>query len=155
MKIKKILPLIIGGIVISFGIAYGFTTDQSQFFRYFVLSMIGLSGAYFWFNQKQTKDEKFLILENLLQEADDKMVEMENAIFEYQEILNEITTSFPCNCGENNFEGIFVPNEEHYVECDNCKSKYKISMNINSVQISEAIQDLNIDKLIKEKIKTI
>lgn len=149
-KIRKYGMVIFGGIIISSGLAYGFAKNESELFRYFVLSSIVLSGGYLWLTRQQRVDERVLTLDKMLQEADANMVEMEDVIQHYGEMLNSVEVSFPCDCGQNVFEGIFVPNEAHYVECDKCKCKFRITMDLNSVLISEPLEDLNIDKLIKD-----
>lgn len=154
-EIEKYWKIIVGGVVISSGIAFGFAKEEYDFPRYFVLSAIALSGAYWWITRQQRVDERVVTLEKMLQEADGNMVEMENVIGHYEEMLSSVEVSFPCDCGQNSFEGIFIPNESHYVECDKCKCKYRITLDLNSVLISEPIEDLDINKLITQKEKEI
>jgi Zn finger protein HypA/HybF involved in hydrogenase expression len=86
----------------------------------------------------------------MLEEADGVMVEQETVIKNYEEMLEEASVKFPCNCGNNMFDGIFKPMEETVVECDYCKSKYAITLKLDTVLITEPLEDLNIDNLIRK-----
>ena len=157
------------GIVISLGIAFGLSKEWMEFFRYFVLSGICLSGVLYWLSSrkktdervaelesllgKKQTDERVEILENMLKESDDVIGEQESVLKHYEELLEEATVRFPCNCGKNVFEGIFKPGEVVEVECESCNSKYAVQLKLDSVLIAEPIEDLNIDKLIKDNVE--
>ena len=167
-KIKRIGLQILGGIGISLGLAFGLTTNEMDFLRYFVLSMIGCGVGMFWWDNRKQKDDRVADLENqlekkqtdervvqlekMLQEADGVMVEQEEVIKNYESMLEEASVRFPCNCGQNMFEGIFKPEVEYEVDCDACNNKYAITLKLDSVLITEPIEDLNINKLIETKI---
>jgi hypothetical protein len=167
-KIEKIGLQILGGITISLGLAFGLTTNEMDFLRYFVLSMIGCGVGMFWWNNRKQKDDRVIELENqlekkqtderviqlekMLQEADGVMVEQEEVIKNYESMLEEASVRFPCNCGQNMFEGIFKPEEEYEVKCDACNNTYSVTLKLDTVLITEPIEDLNIDKLIKTKL---
>ena len=167
-KIKRIGLQILGGIGISLGLAFGLTTNEMDFLRYFVLSMIGCGVGMFWWDNRKQKDDRVADLENqlekkqtdervvqlekMLQEADGVMVEQEEVIKNYETMLEEASVRFPCNCGQNMFEGIFKPEVEYEVDCDACNNKYAITLKLDSVLITEPIEDLNINKLIETKI---
>lgn len=167
-KIKRIGLQILGGIGISLGLAFGLTTNEMDFLRYFVLSMIGCGVGMFWWDnhkqkddrvadlenqlEKKQTDERVVQLEKMLQEADGVMVEQEEVVKNYESMLEEASVRFPCNCGQNMFEGIFKPEVEYEVDCDACKNKYAITLKLDSVLITEPIEELNIDDLIKKKL---
>jgi len=167
-KIKRIGLQILGGVSISLGLAFGLTTNEMDFQRYFVLSMIGCAVGIFWWDNRKQKDdrvveletqlekkqtdERVVQLEKMLGEADGVMVEQEEVIKNYESMLEEASVRFPCNCGQNMFEGIFKPEVEYEVDCDACKNKYAITLKLDSVLITEPIEDLNINKLIETKI---
>lgn len=158
---------ILGGIGISLGLAFGLTTNEMDFLRYFVLSMIGCGVGVFWWDNRKQKDnrvadlenqlekkqtdERVVALEKMLQEADGVMVEQEEVIKNYESMLEEASVRFPCNCGQNMFEGIFKPEVEYEVDCDACNNKYAITLKLDSILITEPIGDLNIDNLIRTK----
>ena len=167
-KTKRIGLQILGGICISIGLAFGLTTNEMDFLRYFVLSMIGCAVGMFWWDNRKQKDdrvadlenqlekkqtdERVIALEKMLQEADGVMVEQEDVIKNYESMLDEATVRFPCNCGQNMFEGIFKPEEEYEVKCDACNNTYSVTLKLDTVLITEPIEDLNIDNLIRTKI---
>lgn len=167
-KTKRIGLQILGGIGISLGLAFGLTTNEMDFLRYFVLSMIGCGVGMFWWDNRKQKDDRVADLENqlekkqidervvqlekMLQEADGVMVEQEEVIKNYESMLEESSVRFPCNCGQNMFEGVFKPEVEYEVDCDACENKYAITLKLDSILITEPIEDLNIDNLIRTKI---
>jgi hypothetical protein len=99
---------------------------------------------------KKKVDERVETLENMLQESDTVITEQEEVIKNYEELLDEASVKFPCNCGNNMFDGIFKPMEEFVVECDYCKNKYSVTLKLDTILITEPIEELNIDKLINE-----
>lgn len=166
MDLKKILSIIGGGVLLSSGLAYSFSNDLDEFSKYFVLGVMGYSAGVVYFSNKKKKDDKMVeleallekketddrvvTLEKMLQEADGVMVEQEDVIKNYEMMLDEASVQFPCNCGQNMFDGIFKPEQEFVVECDHCRSKYAITLKLDSVLITEPIEDLNIDNLIRK-----
>jgi hypothetical protein len=167
-KIKRMGLQIFGGVIISLGFAFGLTTNEMDFLRYFVLSMIGFMVGMFLLDNRNKKndrvvelenqlgkkqtDERVVELENMLQEADGVMVEQEEVIKNYEIMLEEASVRFPCTCGQNMFDGIFKPEVEYEVDCDACENKYAITLKLDSVLITEPIEELNIDKLIRKKL---
>jgi hypothetical protein len=159
------LPWIIGGLLVSSGIAYGFAANSQEFFRYLVLALIGFSGLSYWLYQKQQTndrvaelegllekkktDERVEVLEKMLEESDQHISNQEDVIKNYETMLEEASVKFPCNCGQNMFDGIFKPEEEVVVECDYCKAKYSITLKLDKVLITET-EDLTIEQIIKE-----
>lgn len=163
---KEAIKKILLGVVVSIAIAYGVSNDLTTFSKTFVMSGLGYAAINYWLeNRKGTDkrveqlegllnkkeiDERVEILENMLQESDTLIVEQEEVIKNYEGLLDEASVKFPCNCGNNMFDGIFKPMEEFVVECDYCKNKYAIKLKLDSVLITEPLEDLNIDKLIKQ-----
>jgi hypothetical protein len=163
---KEVIKKTLLGAVVSIAIAYGVSNDLRQFSKTFVMSGLGCASVAYWFenrkktdkrveelegllNKKQT-DERVTVLENMLEESDNVIAEQEDVIKNYEGVLDEASVKFPCNCGNNMFDGIFKPLEEFVVECDHCNNKYAITLKLESVLLTEPLEDLNIDKLIKQ-----
>jgi hypothetical protein len=154
------------GVVASSAIAYGLSDNLESFSKTFVMAGLGYGAIYYWSQNKKTNDkrveeleellgkkkvdERVETLENMLQESDLVITEQEEVIKNYEELLDEASVKFPCNCGNNMFDGIFKPMEEFVVECDYCKNKYSVTLKLDTILITEPIEELNIDKLIKE-----
>lgn len=167
-KIVKMLGIFLIGVLLSSGISYGLVGTEDEFLRYFVLIFISYNIVVYYLGRKESEntrlneleellekknvDERVITLEKILQESDEVMTEQEIVIKNYEEMLDEASVKFPCNCGQNMFDGIFKPQEEFLVECDFCKNKYAIMLKLETVLITEPIEDLNIDKLIKQNI---
>ncbi len=154
------------GAVVSSAIAYGLSDNLENFSKSFVLAGLGYGAIYYWTqNRKQNDkrveeleellgkkqvDERVATLENMLQESDTVITEQEEVIKTYENLLDDASVKFPCNCGQNMFDGIFKPMEEFVVECDYCNNKYSVTLKLDTVLLTEPIEDLNIDKLIKQ-----
>jgi hypothetical protein len=165
----KIEKVVLVGIVICAALAFGLSSGIIEFLRYFVLSGVAYSALVYYNNQRKNKDkrveelenlleqkkidERVVILEKMLEESDGVILEQEEVIKNYEELLDTASIKFPCNCGNNMFDGIFKPLEEVVVQCDYCDAKYALTLKLDSVLITEPIEDLNIDELIKNKEK--
>lgn len=88
------------------------------------------------------KNEIIKDLGQLLEEQDLKIEEQDKVIEEYNKIFDSQLVELPCVCGGNTFSGLFSPKEENKVECEKCKNKYRVTIDYNSVLISEPM-DLN------------
>lgn len=157
---------IILGILVSIGIGYSVSSSGEDFIKKSIISSIGYFFGYYYFFNKKNKDERIQlleeqleqkkvderveVLENMLQESDNVITSQEDVIKYYEELLDEAAVRFPCNCGKNTFEGIFKPMGSYVVECESCKNKYNIDLKLETALITEPIEDLNIDKLIRE-----
>jgi hypothetical protein len=164
MKYRKQILL---GVLVSSAIAYGLSNNLQEFSQRFVLAALGYAVVTYWVDNRTSKDkrveeletllgkkqidERVETLENMLQESDAVIVEQEEVIRTYESLLDDASVKFPCNCGQNMFDGIFKPMEEFVVECDYCNNKYGVTLKLDTVLITEPIEDLNIDKLIKQK----
>lgn len=166
---KKQTKQILVGILVSSGMAYGLSNDLLSFSKHFVLSGLICAGATYWFSQKQDKDarveeleallgvkktdERIESLEQMILESDGVISEQEEVIKTYESLLDDASVKFPCNCGNNMFDGIFKPSEEFVVECDYCNNKYAVTLKLETVLLTEPIEELNIDQMIKKNIK--
>jgi hypothetical protein len=149
---KEKIKLIITGVVLALGISVGFYPEFNAFFRYFILSIIGIGSLYWWLTRKKREDDRVIILEKMLEDADHGMAEMEEVIQHYEGLLDTMSIKLPCICGGNTFEGLFPAGQENMVECQKCGSKYKVLVSFDSVLISEPLEDLNINKLIENNL---
>jgi len=154
------------GLAVSVGIGYSISSGGEDFIKKSIISAIGYSFGYFYFLNKKNKDAKIQsleelleekkvdqrveVLENMLQESDDVISNQEEVLRHYENLLDDAAVRFSCNCGKNTFEGIFKPAGSYIVECEFCKNKYNIDLKLETALITEPIEDLNIDKLIRE-----
>jgi hypothetical protein len=166
MTINTLIKHIILGAAISTGIGYSISSGGEDFIKKSIISGIGYFFGYCYFSNKKNKDEKIQsleelleqkkadqrveILETMLQESDTVIANQEEVLKHYEDLLDDAVVRFPCNCGKNMFEGIFKPKGSYVVECEFCKNKYNIDLKLETALITEPIEDLNIDKLIRE-----
>jgi hypothetical protein len=111
-----------------------------------------LSFLYFNFLGDKRTPEDFAELESLLKEADSVMAEQEEVIFQYEGLLDSLSTSLPCNCGSNMIEGLFKPGVENFVKCEKCQSEYKVMVSFDSILTTEPMDIDNSEKEIRNKL---
>jgi len=166
MMSKTHIKHIILGLTVSIGIGYSISSSDEDFVKKSIISAIGYFFGYRYFINKKNidaeveslkelleekkVDQRVEILENMLGESDNIISNQEEVIKYYEDLLDDATVRFPCNCGVNTFEGIFKPTGSYIVECEFCKNKYNIDLKLETALITEPIEDLNIDKLIRE-----
>ncbi len=157
------------GVMVSSAIAYGLSNNLQEFSQRFVLAALGYTAISYWIENrtqndkrveeleellgKKQVDERVATLENMLQESDAVITEQEEVIKTYESLLDDASVKFPCNCGQNMFDGIFKPMEEFVVECDHCNNKYSVTLKLDTVLITEPLEDLDTDKLIRKNIE--
>lgn len=88
------------------------------------------------------------------QDLIDLISEKDEVIQEYEKLLDEQLVSIPCNCGNELFLGILLPNSENLTECKHCKEKYKIFISYDSVLVAEPADNNTIfENLINKKLE--
>jgi hypothetical protein len=126
---QYIILLLLASTAISYGVS-----DFIDFFKalclLFPLTAIGM---YYLFG-KTTKE---LETEQIVQSLDQIIGEQAQVIEDYEQIFESQLVELPCVCGGNTFQGLFSPKLENVVECEKCKNKYRVSVNYDSVLISE------------------
>lgn len=143
---KRILGV---GAIVS-GISYGLS-DLMSFPRLFFL-LVSLYLVYSFIVANNTKTDKTIQereeeitkkYEEYVSVCEKTIDEQFNTIKNYEEIFDLQVSSIPCNCGNNTFEGIFIPNDENICECEKCKGVYRVSVNFDVVLISTPMDSSN------------
>lgn len=80
--------------------------------------------------------------------------EVESVLKDYEGIYDQQLWEIPCNCGENTFVGLFSPYAENIVGCEKCKNKYRITLNYESVLLSEPLDNDSIFNSLKTKLES-
>lgn len=81
-----------------------------------------------------------------------KLEETIQILDDYEEIFDSQVVNIPCICGDNMFSGILSPNIENEVRCEKCQNLFKISINYDTVLVSEPMIDTTV---VTEKIKNV
>lgn len=138
-KIKTFLPYFITTIGVAIT-SIGFPADPVKVFCSLWPCAIGI--AYFLFKKNEVKDPEDDMKLELIEKMDNIIQEQDVVLKNYEDIFDSQLVKLPCLCGGNTFEGLFSPNTENIVECEKCKNKYKVTVDYQSVLISEPL-DLN------------
>lgn len=123
----------------------------------FTLSLVILTSLNHIRISKQGPDEEseaiITDLERLLAEQQEVLEQRDEILDEYEKIFDAQLVKLPCVCGGNTFEGLFSPNLDNVVECENCKNKYRVTIDYNSVLLSEPMDGTpqNFEQLIAEQ----
>lgn len=140
------LTVILAGIV---ALSYGLSSYVE--FTKGICILIPIVSAVFYFvvyNHENKNDISTISdLSNLLETQD-------AVIAEYETIFDSQMVELPCVCGGNTYEGLFSPKMENIVECDNCKNKFRITIDYNTTLISEPL-DINLNQRFDDLVKEI
>ena len=143
---------LIFSIAFSYGLSFSSIPFQSTFFILFSLIFL-LIGLHFIVNSTK-KLQKNNISTQDTQDLLDLITEKDEVIQEYEKLLDEQFVSIPCNCGNELFQGILLPNSENLTECKHCKEKYKIFISYDSILVAQPIDNNTIfENLINKKLE--
>lgn len=136
---KENLWFVVVGLLIILQLSYAFS-DFFNFWKIVNILLPVFGGILCWRYDSSTK----VVQDN--PEKDKAFQEMEGIVAEQTEILEEYERIFdsqlvelPCVCGGNTFKGLFSPNVENVVTCEKCKNKYRVTVNYESVLITEPL----------------
>ena len=75
--------------------------------------------------------------DKVIAEHEEILNQQNEVIQEYEGIFDSMLVKLPCICGGNTFEGLFPPDSDNEVVCENCKNKYRVTIQYDMVLISE------------------
>ena len=145
--LKKNWAGIVAAIAISNAVAYG-VSDFMDYGKALALCISFASVAIHFINKTGDNPK----VEQIIAELDGIIGEQTQVIDEYEKIFDSQLVELPCVCGGNTFQGLFSPKTENVVECEKCKNKYRVTVNYDSVMISEP---LNVEQTFDELVGTI
>lgn len=139
--------MLIVGILSVFSISFAWA-DTISFGKIFsiLVSIFGfvLSYLYKTTNNNDAASIQIKQLETALEEQD-------RVLKEYEQIFDSQLVELPCVCGGNTFQGLFSPKTENIVECEKCKNKYNVTIDYNSILITEPLNlNTQYDKLVEQ-----
>jgi hypothetical protein len=139
--------------LVAISIAFGLS-DLMNFWKSFAIITAFESIIYYFviFNEDPPATSDNSEFDKIVEELGGMVEEQGGVIKEYEDIFDQQLVELPCVCGGNTFRGLFSPKVENIVECEKCESKYRVTVNYNSVLISEPL-DINDDSLIKKMQK--
>lgn len=145
-KIKTFLPYFIFtvGCYIT---SLGFPTEPYKVFC--SIWPITMAIVYILFKNNVVKDPDDDLKLELIEKMDSIIQEQDVVLANYEQIFDSQLVKLPCICGGNTFEGLFSPNTDNIVECENCKNKYKVTVDYQSVLVSEPLDlEKHFDELV-------
>jgi hypothetical protein len=132
-KIGIIIAVIGAGAILAFGLS-----DYVNFWKAFsvltYIEILGFGVYHFWKQSEYKTDTTF---EQTLAEYETELGEQLTVIQEYEQIFDSQLVELPCICGGNTFQGLFSPKTDNIVQCEKCKCKYKVSIQYDTILISE------------------
>lgn len=120
--------------------SFGFPVEPYKVFCSLWPAAIAIT--YLLFKKNEIKSPEDDVKLELIDKMDNIIQEQGVVLKHYEDIFDSQLVKLPCVCGGNTFEGLFSPNLENIVVCDKCKNKYKVTVDYNSVLMSEPL-DLN------------
>lgn len=140
--LKEHKEILITLLVLS-GLSYGLSDFLDFSKTFLLLAALGALYKMYTSNNKsieqilEEKEEQFKEkYEEYIQKCEATIDEQYVTIKNYEDIFDLQISAIPCNCGNNTFEGIFLPNEENICECEKCNNTYRVTVNFETVLIS-------------------
>jgi hypothetical protein len=94
----------------------------------------------------EEEDEETQKLLESIYELETMLEDNTQVIKDYEEIFDAQLVELPCVCGGNTFKGLFTPNTDNEVQCERCKNTYRVTINYDTVLLSEPMDQKIIDK---------
>jgi hypothetical protein len=98
--------------------------------------------------------KEMAITEDQLSASWKQIEELEVVLKDYEDIYDRQQWEIPCNCGQNTFVGLFSPYADNICECEKCKSKYRITLNYESILMSEPLDNDTIFNSLKTRLES-
>lgn len=152
---KNIRPYIFL-LLISVGFSFGLSVVFPFWNTFSIVSSVGLGLWYLWrYEVVQRATDIIEPYEEKLKEYDFQLTEitninygLEELVSEQKEVISEYETIFdaqlvelPCVCGDNIFKGLFSPSSENICSCEKCKNTYRVTIQYDTVLISEPLNN--------------
>ena len=89
--------------------------------------------------------DEVIELKNTIEEYERVIEEDFKVLSEYEDIFDAQLVELPCICGGNTFKGLFSPKLENLVQCEKCKNQYKVTINYDTILLSEPMDQTDIE----------
>lgn len=142
------IKLIVALILVICALSYGLSLVIPFLHAFAIFSGIIIPGT-LWYRDKISNETSIIAeyetelarLDGVLTQVLGETEELKMVVAEYEEIFDSQVAEIPCNCNDNVFRGIFSPSLDNIVECDKCKNKYKVTMNYDTVLMTEPLDN--------------
>lgn len=137
--VKKMTWAVVASAIFAYGASKLTDTEAIS-----ILAVILPFPALYMFSSLFSKDEQEEIdsFKVVVDEYNEVLDEMTAVLKEYEDIFDSQLVELPCICGGNTFKGLFSPNLENMVECEQCHNRYKVTVTYDSILQTDPI-DLN------------
>jgi hypothetical protein len=130
------------------------------FWNSYALLASTITPGILWFKYRADSEETAeTFLKKELSTAEDQLnaawkqtEELETVLQDYEGIYDAQQWEIPCNCGQNTFIGLFSPYAENLCACDKCKNTYRITLNYESVLLTEPLDNDTIFASLKTRL---
>jgi hypothetical protein len=119
-----------------------------SFFSMFpMLIIVPASILTYLVSKDETKEdsEEVSELKKTIEEYERVIEEDFKVLSEYEDIFDSQLVELPCICGGNTFKGLFSPKLDNLVQCEKCKNQYKVSINYDTILLSEPMDQTDIE----------
>lgn len=96
--------------------------------------------------------KELTIAEDQLNASWKELDELKTVLDDYEGIFDAQQWEIPCNCNENTFIGLFSPYADNICSCDKCKNSYRITLNYESILLTEPLDNDAIFKSLKTRL---
>lgn len=158
---KEYVGIVVILLLLAFPLAYGvsFIIPFTNAYALFSCILIPSTLWYTYTKDQETTlvnayKEKLEDVESRLVDAEVYSDELETVVKNYEVVFSKHEWEIPCNCGENTFVGLFSPYVENICTCEKCKNSYKITLNYESILMTEPMNNEEIFDSLKTRIES-
>ena len=133
-------------LILAFSASSPFGIEFKTIFPMLLAVPLGVLTYLMYKDPDPQDNEEIIALTETITDFERIVEEQIVVIKEYEDIFDTQLVELPCVCGGNTFKGLFSPNTDNLVECEKCKNRYQVTINYDTVLLSEPLDQKSIER---------
>jgi hypothetical protein len=133
-------------LILAFSASSPFGIEFKTIFPMLLAAPLGVLTYLMYKDPDPQDNEEIIALTETITDFEKIVEEQIIVIKEYEDIFDTQLVELPCVCGGNTFKGLFSPNTENLVECEKCKNRYQVTINYDTVLLSEPLDQKSLER---------
>jgi hypothetical protein len=133
-------------LILAFSASSPFGIEFKTIFPLLLAAPLGILTYLMYKDPDPQDNEEIIALTETITDFEKIVEDQIIVIKEYEDIFDTQLVELPCVCGGNTFKGLFSPNTENLVECEKCKNRYQVTINYDTVLLSEPLDQKSLER---------
>ena len=133
-------------LILAFSASSPFGIEFKTIFPLLLAAPLGILTYLMYKDPDPQDNEEIIALTETITDFEKIVEDQIIVIKEYEDIFDTQLVELPCVCGGNTFKGLFSPNTENLVECEKCKNCYQVTINYDTVLLSEPLDQKSLER---------